>query len=85
MSGRFLAVECLADEPLVRERLQLRGNAAWSPSDGRWEVYQAQLQRVPPEPLSDPPNRQLLRIEGLVPLQSDWIPWRVISRASRRR
>ncbi len=62
MSGRFLAVECLADEPLVRERPQLRGNAAWSPSDGRWEVYQAQLQRA--EPLSDPPNRQLLRIDG---------------------
>jgi predicted kinase len=63
---RFLAVECLADESLVRERLQLRRSAVWSPSDGRWEIYQAQLQRA--EPLSEMSEAELLTIDGAMPL-----------------
>jgi len=63
---RFLAVECLADESLVRERLQLRRSAVWSPSDGRWEVYQAQLERA--EPLSELAGEELLTVDSASPL-----------------
>ena len=59
---RFLAVECLADESLVRERLQLRRSAVWSPSDGRWEVYQSQLERG--EPLSELGEKERLAVDG---------------------
>ncbi len=58
----FLAVECLADESLVRERLQLRRSAVWNPSDERWEVYQAQLERG--EPLSELGEKDRLAIDG---------------------
>jgi hypothetical protein len=63
---RFLAVECLAEESLVRERLQLRRSAVWSPSDGRWEVYQAQLEKA--EPLSELAGGERLTVEGASPL-----------------
>jgi aminoglycoside phosphotransferase family enzyme/predicted kinase len=63
---RFLAVECVADEPLVRERLQRRRSAVWSPSDGRWEVYQAQLKRA--EALSELPENSRLSLDGALPL-----------------
>jgi predicted kinase len=66
MGVRFLAVECLADESLVRERLRLRRSAIWSPSDGRWEIYQAQLRRA--EPLSEMREAELLTIDGAMPL-----------------
>jgi predicted kinase len=59
---RFVAVECLADEPLVRERLELRRSAVWSPSNGRWEVYQAQLEKA--EPLSELAGGERLTVEG---------------------
>lgn len=63
---RFLAVECLATEALVRERLQRRRSAVWSPSDGRWEVYEAQLAR--PEPISELRDEQRLSLDGRLPL-----------------
>jgi predicted kinase len=63
---RFVAVECLADEPLVRERLELRRSAVWSPSNGRWEVYQAQLEKA--EPLSELAGGERLTVEGGSPL-----------------
>jgi uncharacterized protein len=63
---RFLGVECLAGESLVAERLQRRRSAVWSPSDGRWEVYQAQLERA--EPLSELPEGECLAIDGTWPL-----------------
>ncbi|MGA2284738.1 MAG: AAA family ATPase [Dehalococcoidia bacterium] len=63
----FLAVECLAGEPLVRQRLQRRRRSAvWSPSDGRWEVYQAQLTRA--EPLLELPEESRLALDGALPL-----------------
>ena len=40
--ARFVAVECVAAEPLIRDRLDRRWAAGTSPSDGRWEVYLAQ-------------------------------------------
>ena len=44
----FLALECQADESLVRERLAERQGAEQVVSDGRWEVYQAQMERLQP-------------------------------------
>jgi len=66
MGVRFLAVECLASESLVRERLQLRRSAVWNPSDGRWEIYQAQLEKA--EPLSELAEGERLTVEGGSPL-----------------
>jgi len=43
--GRFVAVERLANEPLVRERLHRRRSVIWNPSDGRWEAYLAQIEK----------------------------------------
>jgi uncharacterized protein len=63
---RFLAVECTADESLVKERLKLRRSAVWSPSDGRWEVYRAQLERT--EPPSELAEGTLLTIDGWLAL-----------------
>jgi aminoglycoside phosphotransferase family enzyme/predicted kinase len=65
-SVRFLAVECLAGESLVKERLQLRRSAVWSPSDGRWEVYQAQLEKA--EPLLELAEGERLTVDGASPL-----------------
>ncbi len=49
----FLALECQADESLVRERLAERQGAEQVVSDGRWEVYQAQMERLqPPDELA---------------------------------
>ncbi len=62
----FLAVECVANEALVRERLQRRRSAVWSPSDGRWEVYQAQLARA--EPLSELSEASRLALDARLPL-----------------
>ena len=63
---RFVAVECVADESLVRERLQQRRSAVWNPSDGRWEVYQAQLEKA--EPLSELADEERLTLDGAAPL-----------------
>ena len=62
MGVRFLAVECLADESLVRARLQRRRSAVWSASDGRWEVYEAQMTRA--EPLSELAEAERLTVDG---------------------
>ncbi len=63
---RFLAIECLADEALVQERLKQRQSAVWSPSDGRWEVYEAQRERA--EPLSELAEGERLALDGSSPL-----------------
>ncbi len=44
----FLALECVADESLIRERLSEREGEERVVSDGRWEVYQAQQERREP-------------------------------------
>ncbi len=62
----FLAVECVVDGELVRERLKQRRSAVWSPSDGRWEVYEAQLARA--EPISELREEQRLSLDGRLPL-----------------
>ena len=64
---RFLAVECLADVGLVRERMAQRRSAVWTASDGRWEVYEAQVARAePPDELADD---EKIAIDGRWPLE----------------
>ena len=47
--------DCRASEDVVRERLERRAAKTASVSDGRWEIYQAQLAELePPEELSHP-------------------------------
>ena len=48
MGARFLALDCQADEPLIRERLSERRREKRVVSDGRWEIYQAQRDRREP-------------------------------------
>ena len=51
----FVLFECRASEDVVRERLARRAQKTASVSDGRWEIYQAQLvEYEPPEELSHP-------------------------------
>ena len=66
MDVPFLAVECVATGETVRERLQQRESAVWSPSDGRWEVYEAQTAGA--EPLSELPEGERLTLDGSLPL-----------------
>ena len=42
---RFLAVECVVEEAVARERLAARGEEPRGASDGRWEIYQGQAAR----------------------------------------
>ena len=63
---RFLALDCQADEALVRERLSARQGEERAVSDGRWEVYQTQQERrEPPEEL---PADSLASIDMARPL-----------------
>ncbi len=62
----FLAMECVATGETVRERLRQRESAVWSPSDGRWEVYEAQTAGA--EPLSELPEGERLTLDGSLPL-----------------
>ncbi len=44
----LLIVECSAPDEVVRERQKRREAESWSVSEGRWEVYLAQKQRIEP-------------------------------------
>jgi predicted kinase len=78
--ARYLAVECLAEESVARERLARRPEDPWTASDGRWEIFAAQRGRF--EPLAEVPRRELLRVDTARPLgeQLDIIEERVRQR-----
>ena len=59
--ARYLAVDCVAEESVARERLARRPNDPWTASDGRWEIFAAQRERF--EPLTEVPRRELLRVD----------------------
>jgi len=63
---RYLAVECLADESVARERLSRRPEDPWTASDGRWEIFAVQRERF--EPLTEAPERESLRVDTARPL-----------------
>jgi predicted kinase len=73
-------VECLADETLARERLARRAGDPWTASDGRWEIFVVQRERF--EPLTEVPNRDLLRVDTARPIgeQLDIISQRLARR-----
>jgi aminoglycoside phosphotransferase family enzyme/predicted kinase len=51
---RLLLIECRTDDAVVRKRQQQRRKEAWTTSEGRYEVYEAQKQRLePPDELSE--------------------------------
>lgn len=62
----FLAVECQADEALIRERLARRRGEDRAVSDGRWEVYEAQQQRR--EPIDELAGEEHLIVDTSQPL-----------------
>jgi aminoglycoside phosphotransferase family enzyme/predicted kinase len=66
LGARFLAVECVVSESLVRERLAERRDEPRTISDGRWEVYEKQRSRY--EPPSELGEADLLRLDTSRPL-----------------
>jgi aminoglycoside phosphotransferase family enzyme/predicted kinase len=66
LHGRFLVVECVAAEEVVKQRQAQRANETWSRSEGRWEVYQAQKKRYdPPEEI---PTVSRITVDTSTPL-----------------
>ena len=65
--GRFLALECEADEALIWERLSERRGEERVVSDGRWEVYRAQQERR--EPVDELPVGSHMVVETARPLR----------------
>jgi aminoglycoside phosphotransferase family enzyme/predicted kinase len=64
---RLLIVDCSAPDEVVRQRQAQRAGEAWSVSEGRWEVYLAQKDRV--EPADEVPDRERISIDTTLPLE----------------
>jgi hypothetical protein len=64
--ARFFILECTLDEELTRQRLAQRLEQG-SVSDGRWEIYQAQKERLEPVVEIPPGNRVI--IDSSLPLE----------------
>lgn len=62
--GAFFLVECVCPEPVIRERLAARQAAADEPSDGRWEIYEAQRRAFEPVKELAPPAHLRLDTDG---------------------
>ncbi len=62
-----LLVECYAPDDVVRQRQARRENEEWTASEGRWEVYQAQMRRY--EAPDELPPRQRLTLDTTQPLE----------------
>ena len=62
----FLALDCQADESLIRERLARRRGEDRAVSDGRWEVYEAQRERR--EPADELPDEEHLIVDTALAL-----------------
>ncbi|MDI6858776.1 MAG: AAA family ATPase [Dehalococcoidia bacterium] len=84
MGVPFLAIECLLPEALVHERLRQRETQPWSPSDGRWEIYEAQRSRA--EPPSELGDKARLTVDTSLPLsrQLDMAEERAAELCSKR-
>ena len=64
--GAYLVVlECVAPEPVVRKRLERRQQQEGEASDGRWEIYQRQLQVF--EPLVEVEAGSRIVVDNSVP------------------
>jgi uncharacterized protein len=82
--ARYLAVECLVEESVARERLARRPEDPWTASDGRWEIFAAQRERF--EPLTEASKRELVRVDTAQSLgeQLDIITPLFVRRRERR-
>jgi len=65
---RLLVVECTAPDAVIKARQQKREAEAWTTSEGRYEVYLAQKQRL--EPATELPESQRLVIDTTTPLDT---------------
>jgi aminoglycoside phosphotransferase family enzyme/predicted kinase len=63
---RLLVIECSAPDDVVKARQQKREGETWTVSEGRWEVYLAQKQRL--EPVTELPASERLSIDTTAPL-----------------
>jgi hypothetical protein len=81
--SRYLAVECVVEDSVARERLARRPQDPWTASDGRWEIFAVQRERF--EPLTEVSKRELLRVDAARPLgeQLDIIAHRLAGRSRR--
>lgn len=66
IGARFAAVECLAPDEVVRERIEQRRAEVSSWSDGRWEVYLQQ--RAAFEPLDEIASLERVIVDASAPL-----------------
>ena len=57
----FLAVECVAPEEVLRQRLEARLRRMGVPSDGRWELFHQQQEAF--EPVTEIPGEEHLVVE----------------------
>jgi len=62
----LLVVLCGAPDEVVRQRQQKREGESWTASEGRWEVYLAQKERM--EPPDELPAKERLSIDTTQPL-----------------
>ena len=63
---RLLLIECRADDVTVKQRQERRRNQSWTVSEGRYEVYEAQKQRL--EPPDELPESKRLVVDTTRPL-----------------
>ncbi|MBI2856285.1 MAG: AAA family ATPase [Chloroflexi bacterium] len=61
MGAYFAALECVAPETVVRERLEERLRREGEASDGRWEIYQQQKTAF--EPLTELPEEKQILVD----------------------
>jgi aminoglycoside phosphotransferase family enzyme/predicted kinase len=54
LNADFFIIECVCPEKIIRERLDSRMTEAGEPSDGRWEIFQAQKDTF--DPIIEFPN-----------------------------
>jgi aminoglycoside phosphotransferase family enzyme/predicted kinase len=66
-AARLLVVECTAPDEVIRARQQKREGQAWTTSEGRYEVYLAQKQRL--EPATEVEESQRVLIDTATPLK----------------
>jgi hypothetical protein len=68
LKTRLLVVECTAPDAVIKARQQKREGESWTTSEGRYEVYVAQKQRL--EPTTELPASQRIVIDTTTPLDA---------------
>jgi len=63
----FFMLECTCPEDSIRERLHLRMSDPEEPSDGRWEIFQAQKKNF--DPVTEIPNRRHIVLDTSLPAE----------------